>query len=450
MRVAMLSPIAGRTPPRHYSPWENIVSLLTEGLVTRGFDITLFATADSETKGRLHAVCRAGYEEDKTIVSKVWECLHISELFEHADEFDLIHNNFDFLPLTYTRLVTTPVVTTIHGFPSPNILPVYKKYNKKVFYVSINNADRAPELDYIATIHYGIDLKNFNFQTSPDDHLLFFGRIHHEQGTKEAIEIARVCNQKLIIAGTIQDEAYFKQYVEPFIDNQHVMYVGSPEPIKLNKLLGCAQALLHPLNFKEPFSLSAIESMACGTPVIAFNIGSMPELIDHGENGFLVANCDEAVEAVGRIKEIDRPCCRKTIEKRFTIDCMVEKYIHIYEQILEKRKREDHRPWGFYCVLANEDTYKSKKIVVYTGKRLSLQRHQRRAEHWYILQGQAKVTLNEKHISLTTGHSVDIPRGTLHRIENTGKEDLVFIEIQMGDYFEEDDIERIEDDFGRI
>lgn len=338
MRIAMLSPIAWRTPPRHYGPWESVVSLLTEGLVAKGFEVTLFATADSETKGKLQAVCKVGYEEDHTINPKVWECLHISELFEHAAEFDLIHNNFDFVPLTYTSLVTTPVITTIHGFSSPSILPVYQKYNGKVFYVSISDADRAPELDYLATIHHGIDLKNFDFQSSPDDYLLFFGRIHPDKGTKEAIEIARACNKKLIIAGIIQDEEYHREQVQPFIDNRDVVYVGSADPVKRNQLLGKAYTLLHPINFDEPFGLSVIESMACGTPVIAFNRGSMPELIDHGKNGYLVSNDDEAVNAVGDIRNLDRSYCRKTVEERFTVDCMVEKYIHTYEQILEKMK----------------------------------------------------------------------------------------------------------------
>ena len=449
MRIGMLSPIAWRTPPRHYGPWESVASLLTEGLVARGHDVTLFATADSQTRGRLHAVCARGYEEDPDIIPKVWEGLHIAELFEHADEFDILHNNFDFLPLTYSGLINTPVITTIHGFSSPGILPVYRKYNKKVFYVSISDADRSPELDYIKTIHHGLEINQFDFQPEPDDYLLFFGRIHHDKGAKEAIDIAKACNKRLIMAGIIQDEIYFKQHIEPFIDNDRVVYVGSADPIKRNNLLGKACGLLHPINFNEPFGLSVIESMACGTPVIAINRGSMPELIQDGTNGFLVSGIDEAIKAVGRIQEIDRSCCRKTVEDNFTVDRMVEKYIAVYEQVLEKTKREDHRPWGFYQVLADEDTFKSKRIVVYPQKRLSLQRHQRRAEHWYILEGHAEVTLDDKILELGPGESVNIPKGSRHRIKNTGSEDVVFIEVQTGDYFGEDDIERLEDDFGR-
>ena len=335
MHIAMLSPIAWRTPPRHYGPWENVASLLTEGLVSRGHEVTLYATADSQTSGMLHAVCPRGYEEDRSLNPKVWECLHISELFEHADAYDLIHNHFDFLPLTYSGLTTTPVVTTIHGFSSPGILPVYKKYNGKVFYVSISDADRSPDLDYIKTIHHGIDIKQFDFQSAPEDYLLFFGRIHYDKGARQAVEIARACNKRLILAGIVQDQAYYGQYVAPHIDNDRVIYVGSVGPVERSRLLGKALALLHPIQFDEPFGLSVIESMACGTPVIAFDRGSMPELIENGKTGFLVNNMDEAINAVSRIKDIDRLSCRLHFEKNFTVDRMINEYIKVYETILK-------------------------------------------------------------------------------------------------------------------
>jgi glycosyltransferase involved in cell wall biosynthesis len=337
MRIAMLSPIAWRTPPRHYGPWEYVVSLLTEGLVAYGHDVTLFATADSQTSATLHGVCPQGYEENRSLIPKVWECLHISELFEHADGFDIIHNHFDYLPLTYSGLTPTPLVTTIHGFSSPGILQVYKKYNGRVFYVSISDSDRSPELAYIKTIHHGIDITQFDFQPSADDTLIFFGRIHPDKGTREALDIAKAANKKLILAGIIQDQVYYDQWVAPHVDNHKVAYIGSVGPDERKRLLGKACALLHPIRFDEPFGLSVIESMACGTPVIAFDRGSMPELIPNGKCGYLVHTVPQAVEAVARIDEIDRATCRRHVEEHFTVGRMVREYIQVYETIVPER-----------------------------------------------------------------------------------------------------------------
>jgi glycosyltransferase involved in cell wall biosynthesis len=346
MHIAMLAPIAWRTPPRHYGPWESVTSLLTEGLVARGHDVTLFATADSQTSSTLHAVCPRGYEEDRSLIPKVWECLHISELFEHADAYDIVHNHFDFLPLTYSGLTTAAVVTTIHGFSSPGIVPVYKKYNEKTFYVSISDADRSPELDYIRTIHHGIDIAQFDFQPCPSDYLLFFGRIHPDKGTHEALEIAKACGKKLILAGIIQDQAYYDHYVAPFIDNDKVVYIGSVGPVERNRFLGNARALLHPIQFDEPFGLSVVESMACGTPVIAFNRGSMPEIIQHGKSGFLVDTVDEAVASVERLALIDRAACRRHVERHFTVDRMIDDYLLVYQAVLEKVTRKHETKAG--------------------------------------------------------------------------------------------------------
>jgi glycosyltransferase involved in cell wall biosynthesis len=334
MKIAMLSPIAWRTPPQHYGPWESVVSVLTEGLVRRGIDVTLFATKDSVTRAELRSVCPSGYEEDRSIDPKVWECLHISEVFEHAREFDLIHNHFDFLPLTYTALVRTPVLATIHGFSSPKILPVYEKYNGKVHYVSISDADRSERLNYARTIHHGIELEKFDFNSSPDDYLLFFGRIHPDKGTREAIEIAKRSGRRLIIAGIIQDQDYFEAQIKPHIDDNQVQYIGSVGPAERNRVLRQACALLHPIYFKEPFGLSVVESMACGTPVIAFNRGSMPELITSGTNGFLVQDVNGAVEALEQIGSLERAACRRTVEERFSVERMVDEYLTVYREIL--------------------------------------------------------------------------------------------------------------------
>ena len=341
MRIAVLSPISWRTPPLHYGPWESVVSLLTEELVHMGLDVTLFATGDSQTSGNLVAVCPRPYSEDDSVDPKVAECLHISEIFERADEFDIIHNNFDFLPLTYSGLVETPVVTTIHGFSSPKIMPVYKKYNARSHYVAISESDKSPELDYIATIHHGIDVEQFPFSGAKGEYLLFFGRIHPHKGVYEAIQVAQRAGIKLVIAGIIQDQDYFATKVEPHIDGTTVEYLGSVGPDQRADVLGHALALLHLITFDEPFGLSLIESMACGTPVIAFHRGSMPEIIRDGETGYIVEDIEGAIKAVSAVGAIDRSTCRADVERRFTSTRMARDYVRVYEEILNGEARDN-------------------------------------------------------------------------------------------------------------
>jgi len=334
MRIAVLSPVAWRTPPRHYGPWEQIASNTTEGLIEEGIDVTLFATKDSETKGRLDGVISMGYEEDKDIDPKVAECMHISNLMEKANRFDLIHNHFDFLPLTYSRLIKTPMVTTIHGFSSPKIIPVYKKYNDGNYYVSISNSDRSPELTYVSTVYNGIDENLFTLNEKPEDYLLYFGRIHHDKGTWEAIQIAKKAKMKLIISGIIQDEVYFTEKVAPYLNDEDIVYAGKSGPDMRDTLLGNAYALLHPVNFQEPFGLSVAESMFCGTPVIAFKKGAMQELILNARTGFLVRDINEAVGKVFAISGISRKYCREWAESKFSRKKMIAGYIDVYKKIL--------------------------------------------------------------------------------------------------------------------
>lgn len=334
MKVAMLAPIAWRTPPRRYGPWEQVVSALTEGLVHRGIAVTLFATADSITDGRLRYTAAAGYAEDPTLDPKVEEGLHISHVMEAAEEFDIIHNHFDFLPLTYSRLIPTPMVTTIHGFSSAKIIPVYEKYNETSSYVSISNADRAPSLRYTATVYNGIDTSQFDFVANPDDYLLHFGRIHPEKGTHLAISVAKRTGRRLRIAGLIQDTAYFETAVLPHVDGHQIEYVGNVGPTERNHLLGHAAALLHLIGFDEPFGLSVAEAMCCGTPVLAINRGSMPELVIDGKTGFLVSHVDEAIPLVGRLSELSRQACAIWAREMFSKEKMVSGYMEVYKRIL--------------------------------------------------------------------------------------------------------------------
>lgn len=334
MRIAILSPIAWRTPPRQYGPWELVASTIAEGLIKKGHDVTLFATGDSLTSGKLDAICPNPYEEDREMDVKVWESLHISNLMEKADNFDLIHNHYDFLPLTYSKLIKTPMITTIHGFSSEKIIPVYKKYNSNSTYISISNADRHSQLDYYRTIYHGIDESKFKFNENKEEYLLFYGRIHPNKGTSQAIEIARLSGYRLIIAGLIQDQNYFHNEIAPQIDDKNVIYLGNVTQAEGDQLLGKAKALLHPIFFDEPFGLSVAEAMMCGTPVIAFSRGSMPELIEHGKTGYLVNNVSEATAAVGTLNDLDPYYCRAHALEKFSIDQMINEYIKAYESLV--------------------------------------------------------------------------------------------------------------------
>lgn len=327
----MLGPIAWRTPPAHYGPWERVTSLLTEGLVRRGVEVTLFATADSRTSARLDAVAPHGYAEDDTMDGRVWEALHVAHALARSGDFDLVHNQLDWLPLAFDESWRAPMVTTIHGFSGSAILPAYAR--SRSAFVSISDADRSPDLDYVATVYHGIDLKEFEGLPPAGDDLVSFGRIHPDKGTAEAIEIAARAGRRLVICGIVHDPAYFADQVEPRIDGENVIYLGSVGPPERAAVLGGAAALLHPIAFDEPFGLSVVEAMACGTPVIAYRRGSMPEVVDDGVTGFVVDGRDEAVAAVPLAVGLDRAVVRARARERFDVERMVDGYLQVYESI---------------------------------------------------------------------------------------------------------------------
>ncbi len=334
MKIAMLAPIAWRTPPRHYGPWELVTSLLTEALVARGIDVTLFATLDSLTSARLDGVVPAPYSEDESIDAKVWEFRHLAHLFERAGAFDLIHNQADFPAHAFSGLVDTPMVTTIHGFSSDRILPMYAPFQHRVHYVAISNADRHPALRYAATIHHGIAVEEFRFDPHGSEDLLFFGRIHPDKGAREAIAAARASGRALDLFGIVQDQDYYEREVAAQNDGVQVRFHGTVGGERRLRVLGSARALLHLINFDEPFGLSVIEAMASGTPVIATLRGSMPELIEHGITGFLVETPAEAITAIDRAGDLDRAAIRRSVAERFSVDRMADEYVALYRAIL--------------------------------------------------------------------------------------------------------------------
>lgn len=332
MRVAVLAPIAWRTPPEHYGPWEQVASLLTEGLVRAGADVTLFATGDSRTSARLEWVAPRGYEVDPDLDGRVWEALHVSHALGRAAGFDLVHSHLDWLPLAFAEHWPVPLLTTIHGFSGPGILPAYQRAGGP--YVSISDADRSPQLSYVATVHHGVDPDQLPFSPTGGDDLVCLGRIHPDKGTAEAIDIAQRAGRRLLICGIVHDRSYFQERVLPRVDGERVVYVGSVGPRERAEVLGGSAALLHPVAFDEPFGLAVVESMMCGTPVVAFDRGAMPEVVDEGATGFVVGSADEAVAAVDKAAQLDRGACRAIALERFSADRMVHDYLEVYERVL--------------------------------------------------------------------------------------------------------------------
>ena len=332
MKVALLGPVAWRTPPRAYGPWEQVVALLADGLAARGVDVTLFATLDSGTAARVDGVCPRPYNEDDTLDGRIWEALHIAYCFERSGQFDLVHNNLDWLPLAMSGFCRAPLLTTIHGFSDRRILPAYQRGRSQ--FVSISDADRAPGLPYVATVHHGIDVAQFPFVERPGDELVAFGRIHPDKGTADAIEIARRAGRPLLICGPVHDHDYYSAMVAPHVDGETVRYLGNVGPVERARVLGGAAALLHPIGFAEPFGLSVVEAMMCGTPVVAYRKGSMPEVVDDGVTGYLVDSAGAAADALPAALTLDRATVRATAARRFSADRMVDEYMRVYDKVL--------------------------------------------------------------------------------------------------------------------
>jgi glycosyltransferase involved in cell wall biosynthesis len=334
VRVGILGPISWRTPPEHYGPWEQVTGLLADGLADRGVDVTLFATGDSLTRAALDCVAPHGYAEDPDMDGRVWEALHVAHALSRSAEFDVVHNHLDWLPLCVSPAFRAPMVTTIHGFSAHGILPAYRAARSA--FVAISDSDRSPDLDYVATVHHGVDVDALPVGEGGDG-LVSLGRIHPDKGTAAAIAIAHRAGRRLVLCGIVHDRRYFDEEVAPHVDGDRVVFLGSVGPDERAKVLGEAAALLHPVGFDEPFGLSVVESMVCGTPVVAYRRGSMPEVVDEGVTGCLVSGIDEAVAAVDTAARLDRRRCRERAVARFSASRMVEDYLDVYADVLAPR-----------------------------------------------------------------------------------------------------------------
>ncbi len=338
LRVAVLAPITWPTPPPGYGPWEQIAFNIADGMRRRGLDVTLFATGNSRFDGKVESVVPVGIAEDPALNGEVFASLHIARLMERAGDFDLIHNNFDWKPMTYAvGRETPPMLTTVHGFSTPQILSAYYACAWRSFYTSISNSDRDPGLSYLATTYNGIDPQEFTFTERPGDYLVFLGRFHPEKGTHLAIEIAKRTGKQLKIAAIPHDDAYFATMVEPHIDGHQIQFLGEVRRRARNELLSNALALVHMTTRPERFGLTMVEAMACGTPVLGANMGSIPEIVVDGVTGFLCNSVDDAVAKVPLLESLDRRACRARVEAEFTVDRMIDRYLEAYAQAIDQK-----------------------------------------------------------------------------------------------------------------
>ena len=347
MRIAQVAPLWERVPPPAYGGIELVVGLLTDELVRRGHEVTLFASGDSITQAKLESVHPQALRLDSAVKEYgIYEMLQMSRVYERAGEFDIIHSHMGCSALPYANLVKTPTVHTLHGVFTPD--------NEKMFvharsqpYISISNAQREPRLNLncVATVYNGIDPSIYEFHQEPQDppYLAFVGRISPEKGPHLAIEIAKRSGWHLKMAGKVDvvDVEYFEQEIKPQIDGKQIEYMGEANHEQKSALMGGAVATLFPITWREPFGLVMVESMATGTPVIAMALGSTPEVIAHGQTGFLCHNVEECIEAIAKANQLNRYACRQHVLNHFSVQRMTDGYEAVYQQMLTQRFLQD-------------------------------------------------------------------------------------------------------------
>ncbi len=452
MRLALLAPITSSVPPLYDGLRERQIALLCAGLVRQGIDVTLFASGDSQTPGQLAAVCPVACATESVPASQDWTQRHVAHLSARAGEFDLIHNYGDLFPLAYSQPLPTPILTTLYSGSMPQMCAWQQGSLERQYYVAQWEVDRHPDAPAVAIIPPAVDLDMLTYQPAVGTYLLVYGSLHAQSGIATALAIAQQGDKPLILAGPVQDVAYFQAEVEPYLDPERVRYVGPVATAAYQTLLGGAYALLQTGRVSAEQRLSAVEALACGTPVVTVTGEAMAEMIQHGHTGYLAHDAAGAVAALAQVAGLRRQDCRAWAVTHCAVDRMVDAYINVYITILEQEKARAHHaapPWGRWEVLLDTPTYKVKRLTVWPGARLSYQRHAHRAEHWTVVQGEALVTLDDVDTRYVAGQAIDIPRASWHRLANPGEAALAVIEVQCGDYLGEDDIERREDDHGR-
>jgi glycosyltransferase involved in cell wall biosynthesis len=346
MRIAQIAPLYEAVPPLRYGGTERVVAGLTEELVRAGHEVVLFASGDSVTSAELVPCCTRGLRLDAMVEDPIaHHIVQLGKLVERAGEFDVIHNHIDYLAFPVASALRLPMITTVHGrLDVPDLQPLYSQYPEARL-VSISNAQRTPLPDarWLATVYNGIDLTHFTLREHPGSYLAFLGRISPEKGLAEAIVIARAANMPLRIAAKVDpvDRGYFTRTIEPMLDDPQIEYVGEIDEVQKNEFLGHAYAYVFPIQWPEPFGITVVESMACGTPVIAMGQGALPELVVPGHTGFLCHTIPEMVEAVQRVGQISRRACRAHVEGRFSVAKMAAGYEAVYRRLISERKASD-------------------------------------------------------------------------------------------------------------
>ena len=343
MRIAQVAPLWERVPPPAYGGIELVVGLLTDELVRRGHEVTLFASGDSISLAKLESVHPRALRLDKTVKEYgIYEMLQLGKVYERASEFDIIHSHMGCAGLPYANLVKTPTVHTLHGVFTPDNEKLYSHARRQPF-VSISDAQREQRLNLncLATVYNGIDTSRYEFHPNPQDppYLAFLGRLSPEKGPHLAIAMAKRSGWHLKMAGKVDvvDVDYFEQEIKPHIDGRQIEYLGEANHAQKCELMGGAVATLFPITWREPFGLVMIESMALGTPVIAMKLGSTPEVIAHGRTGFLCHSVDECIAAITKVAQLNRSACREHVLNHFSAQCMTDGYEAVYQKILATR-----------------------------------------------------------------------------------------------------------------
>lgn len=344
MRIAQVAPLYESVPPVLYGGTERVASYLTEELVRQGHDVTLFASGDSVTSARLISPCPRSLRLNEVPDQLLPHVMMIDQVFERANEFDIIHFHIDYLHYPATRRAGFANLTTLHGrLDLPQLSDLYRQFNDMPL-VSISNAQRTPipEARWEGTVYHGLPEDLYHYHAEPGRYLAFVGRMSPEKGVDRAIEIALASGIELRIAAKVDptEKEYFESTIAPMIDQPGITYIGEIDDRDKDEFVGNAMALVFPIDWPEPFGLIMIEAMACGTPVVAWRRGSVPEVLDHGETGFICDSFDETVAALHRIGEISREHCRHVFEERYSVSRMARDYVHIYERLVEENRRE--------------------------------------------------------------------------------------------------------------